>query len=121
MVDQVIKVKARKADPDTSALESENSLVFKLHAKPVSTIQQLPLRLVAQAQLDVDELQDLAARATELVRAAAGFGLKFTVSAELSEDSVPPDSVVAELRRILRQVSPKLMVTRHIAATVFDF
>lgn len=34
MVDQVIKVKARKADPDTSELESElNSLVLKLHAK----------------------------------------------------------------------------------------
>lgn len=77
-------------------------------AKAVSIMPQLPLRFVAQAQLDADELQDLAARATELVRAAAGFGLKFTVSAELSEDSVPPDSVVAELRRILQQISPKL-------------
>ena len=40
------------------------------------------------------------------------------MSAELSEDSVPPDSVVAELRRILQQISGKADLTRNIDATV---
>ncbi|MDQ2843407.1 MAG: DUF499 domain-containing protein [Acidobacteriota bacterium] len=73
---------------------------------------QRPPGISVEADLDVAELQDLAARAPDLVRAAAGMGLRINVRVALGNavgaDRDPPDGAIDGVRTILNEISPKL-------------
>jgi hypothetical protein len=66
--------------------------------------------LVAEAELRLNELQDLADSLATIRQAAVGFDLKFCVRLELSGTSRPPDDVVAKINGLLQEISEKLQL-----------
>ena len=64
--------------------------------------------LVAEAELRLNELQDLADSIASIRQAAVGFDLKFRLRLELSGASRPPDDVVTKLNLLLQDISEKL-------------
>ena len=64
--------------------------------------------LVAEAELRLNELQDLADSIANIRQAALGFDLKFRMRLELSGASRPPDDVVAKINLLLQEISEKL-------------
>jgi hypothetical protein len=76
---------------------------------PISTPPQLaPGMLVAEAELRLNELQDLADSIADIRQAAVGFDLKFRLRLELSGAFRPPDDVVAKINRLLQDISEHL-------------
>jgi hypothetical protein len=67
-----------------------------------------PGMLVAEAELRLNELQDLADSIASIRQAAVGFDLKFRLRLELSGASRPPDDVVTKLNLLLQDISDKL-------------
>jgi len=75
----------------------------------ISTPPQLaPGMLVAEAELRLNELQDLADSIASIRQAAVGFDLKFRLRLELSGASRPPDDVVAKINLLLQDISEQL-------------
>jgi hypothetical protein len=66
--------------------------------------------LVAEAELQPSEIQDLADQVGELKKAAAGLELKFTVRLEISGPGMSDESVVAKLNDLLKAVSDQLQL-----------
>jgi hypothetical protein len=64
--------------------------------------------LVAEAELRLNELQDLSDSIANIRPAALGFDLKFRVRLELSGASRPPADVVAKINLLLQEISEKL-------------
>jgi hypothetical protein len=64
--------------------------------------------LVAEAELRLNELQDLADSLANIRQAAVGFDLKFRLRLELSGASRPHDDVVAKINMLLQDISEKL-------------
>ena len=67
-----------------------------------------PGMLVAEAELRLNELQDLADSIASIRQAAVGFDLKFRLRLELSGASRPPDDVVTKLNLLLQDISDQL-------------
>jgi hypothetical protein len=72
--------------------------------------QPVPGMLVAEAELRLNELQDLADSLATIRQAAVGFELKFRVRLELSGTSRPPDDVVAKINVLLQEISEKFQL-----------
>ena len=70
--------------------------------------QPAPGMLVAEAELRLNELQDLADSIANIRQAAVGFDLKFRLRLELSGASRPHDDVVAKINMLLQDISEKL-------------
>ncbi len=70
--------------------------------------QLTPGMLVAEAELRLNELQDLADSIAHIRQAAVGFDMKFRLQLELSDASRPPDDVVAKINLLLQEISDKL-------------
>ncbi len=64
-----------------------------------------PSRLVTEAALTPDQIQDLGERVADLKRAAAGLDLRFVVRLELPEGAVASPEVRAELATILTGIA----------------
>jgi hypothetical protein len=69
-----------------------------------------PGMLVAEAELRLNELQDLADSLATIRQAAVGFDLKFCLRLELSGASRPLDDVVTKINGLLREISEKLQL-----------
>ncbi len=67
-----------------------------------------PGMLVAEAELRLNELQDLADSIANIRQAAVGFDLKFRLRLELSGLSRPPDDVVTKINLLLQDISAQL-------------
>ena len=67
-----------------------------------------PGMLVAEAELRLNELQDLADSIANIRQAAVGFDLKFRLRLELSGVSRPPDDVVTKINLLLQDISAQL-------------
>jgi hypothetical protein len=63
---------------------------------------------VTSAELRPNEVQDLADSVADLTKAAAGHQLRFVVQVELGGEKMAPDTVVAEVNKVLEKVSAKL-------------
>ena len=74
---------------------------------PIPTPPQ-PGILVTEAELRLNELQDLADSIAGIRQAAVGFDLKFRLQLELSGASRPPDDVVAKVNLLLQDISEQL-------------
>jgi hypothetical protein len=70
--------------------------------------QLVPGMLVAEAELRLNELQDLADSIASIRQAAVGFDLKFRLRLELSGASRPPDDMVAKINLLLQDISEQL-------------
>jgi hypothetical protein len=70
--------------------------------------QLAPGLLVAEAELRLNELQDLADAIANIRQAAVGFDLKLRLRLELSGASRPPDDVVAKINLLLQDISAQL-------------
>jgi hypothetical protein len=70
--------------------------------------QPAPGTLVAEAELRLNELQDLADSIATIRQAAVGFDLKFRLRLELSGPPRPPDDVVAKINLLLQEISAQL-------------
>jgi len=70
--------------------------------------QLAPGMLVAEAELRLNELQDLADSIAYIRQAAVGFELKFRLRLELSGASRPPNDVVAKINLLLQDISDNL-------------
>ncbi len=70
--------------------------------------QPAPSVLVAEADLRLNEIQDLADSIATIGQAAVGFDLKLHLRLELSGASRPPDEVVAKINLLLQDISVKL-------------
>jgi len=64
--------------------------------------------LVAEADLRLNEIQDLADAVANIGQAAVGFDLKLHLRLELSGASRPPDDVVTKINLLLQEISEKL-------------
>jgi hypothetical protein len=64
--------------------------------------------LVAEAELRLNELQDLADSVANIRQAAVGFDLKFRLRLELSGVSCLPDDGVAKINLLLQEISEQL-------------
>jgi len=64
--------------------------------------------LVAEAELQPSEIQDLADVVGELTAAAIGYRLKYRIQIELSGDPTPPETVVEAINKKLAEVSKEL-------------
>jgi uncharacterized protein YoxC len=64
--------------------------------------------LVAEADLRLNEIQDLADAVANIGQAAVGFDLKLHLRLELSGVSRPPDDVVTKINLLLQDISEKL-------------
>jgi len=64
--------------------------------------------LVAEADLRLNEIQDLADSIATIGQAAVGFDLKLHLRLELSGASRPSDEVVAKINLLLQDISVKL-------------
>jgi hypothetical protein len=64
--------------------------------------------LVAESDLRLNQIQDLAEQVAELVKAAVGHDLKFHLRVELGGASRPPDDVIANVNALLREISDAL-------------
>lgn len=60
---------------------------------------------IAEAELRPNEIQDLADQIGEIVRAAVGMELKFHVRIELGGNEKSPDPAIAEINKLLEQIS----------------
>jgi hypothetical protein len=67
--------------------------------------------LVAEADLRLNEIQDLADCIASISQAAIGFDLKFRLRIELSGSSRPPEDVVAKLNLLLQEISDNLKLS----------
>jgi len=67
-----------------------------------------PGALVAEADLRLNEIQDLADSIANIGQAAVGFDLKLHLRLELSGASRPPDDVVAKINMLLQEISAHL-------------
>jgi hypothetical protein len=74
----------------------------------ISTPPLAPGMLVAEAELRLNELQDLADSIASIRQAAVGFDLKFRLRLELSGASRPPDDMVAKINLLLQDISEQL-------------
>src|SRR5437870_2508507 len=70
--------------------------------------QPAPGVLVAEADLRLNEIQDLADAVANIGQAAVGFDIKFRLRLELRGASRPPDDVVAKINLLLQDISEKL-------------
>jgi hypothetical protein len=64
--------------------------------------------LVAEADLRLNEIQDLADSVANISQAAVGFDLKWHLRLELSGAARPPDDVVTKINLLLQEVSDRL-------------
>ena len=64
--------------------------------------------LVAEADLRLNEIQDLADAVANIGQAAVGFDLKFRLRLELRGASRPPDDVVTNINLLLQEISDNL-------------
>jgi len=70
--------------------------------------QPTPGVLVAEADLRLNEIQDLADAVANIGQAAVGFDLKFRLRLELRGASRPPDDVVTKINLLLQEISTNL-------------
>ena len=67
-----------------------------------------PGMLVAEAPIDINEIQNLNEQISDLARAAIGFDLKFHIRVEFGSDPPPPEEAVAKINQLLHEVSEQL-------------
>ncbi len=65
-------------------------------------------QLVASAELQTHELQELADKIAELKSAAAGIDLKFKVQIEMGGESRPPEEAIEQINELLQEISENL-------------
>ncbi len=75
---------------------------------PVTTPK--PGVLMAEAELQTGEIQNLAEVVGDIVKAAAGYDLKFGLRIELGGPTAPPSEVVDKVNKALKEVMPKLQL-----------
>lgn len=76
---------------------------------PSSAQREVPPNIrVAEADLSIGEIQDLADVSGEIQAAAAGHGVRFSVRIELGNGSSLPDDVIKQVTSLLAQVSAEL-------------
>jgi len=63
---------------------------------------------VVRFQLEPDQIQDLAEKLPDLLHAAAGLELRLRLRVELGGDSAPPNDKLAEIQRLLEEISRDL-------------
>ncbi len=75
---------------------------------PESGFSREPGVRYTSADLEVDEIQNLADEVSELVNAAAAYGIRFHLRIEAGADEPLPEGVAARLNEILAAISEKL-------------
>jgi len=73
-----------------------------------STVTSAPGTLVAEAPLQVEEIQDLYDQLGDLVKATVGLNLRFHVRIELGPASRTSDETIDKVNDLLSEVSDKL-------------
>jgi hypothetical protein len=68
--------------------------------------------LVAEAPLEIEEIQNLSDQLSELTKATVGRGPKFHVRIELDAGSPVPVETIARVNALLAEVSEKLRLQR---------
>ncbi len=68
--------------------------------------------LVAEAPLEIEEIQNLNDQLSDLTKASIGLGLKFHIRIELGPASQVSDETVAKMNELLAEVSEKLRLQR---------
>lgn len=81
---------------------------------PTITVKETPKAqsgtLFTEADLQPNEIQDLADQIGEIKKIAVGLDVRFHLRIELSSDSKPNADTIAQINEILREVSDKLML-----------
>jgi len=77
-----------------------------------STVTEAPGMLVADAPLQVEEIQDLYDQLGDLVKAAVGLNLQFRLRIELGPASRVSDETVDRVNALLSEVSEKLRLQK---------
>ncbi|MCL5107378.1 MAG: DUF499 domain-containing protein [Chloroflexi bacterium] len=75
---------------------------------PVTTPK--PGVLVAEAELQTGEIQNLAEVVGDIIKAAAGYDLKFRLTVELGGKTKPPAEVVEKVNTLLKEVAPQFRI-----------
>jgi hypothetical protein len=79
--------------------------------QPPKGIKELkPGLRVAEAVLQIHEIQNLGEQIADLRNAADSHGLKVHVRIELGGDTPPPDDVVARVNAVLKEIADKLQM-----------
>ena len=69
--------------------------------------------LVAEAPLEIEEIQNLNDQISDLTKASVGLALKFHVRIELGPASQVSDETVAKMNELLEEVSDKLRLRKE--------
>jgi hypothetical protein len=64
--------------------------------------------LVAEAELQPNQIQDLAEQVADIKKAAIGLDLKFRIRIELGGVQSPSDEPVVQINQMLEEISDKL-------------
>ncbi len=75
---------------------------------PEPPIKLRPGMFVAEAPIDIYEIQNLSEQISELTRAAAGLDLKFLLRVELGSNPPPSEEAVVKINQLLHEVSEQL-------------
>ena len=67
-----------------------------------------PKHVLAEASLELHQLQDLADNMAEIKKAAAGYNLHFRLRIELEVGVSPPIETIREIKRLLGEIDPNL-------------
>ena len=78
-----------------------------------STVTSAPGALVAEAPLQVEEIQDLYDQLGDLVKATVGLNLQFTLRMELGPAAQVSEERLAKMNELLAEVSDKLRLRRE--------
>ena len=95
---------AADSGPWPCGLAGAQTIKLRQPAEAPPTPAPPPGRLVADAELRPNEIQDLADQIAEVVKAAVGLELRFRVRVELGGDKPPSPEVVAKINELLRAI-----------------
>ena len=114
-IDGAIRARYLETTLDSGAwpcnLNGANAVKLRVPAAAAEVPSQPPVQpvqpgvRVGEAELKLNEIQDLADVAGDLKSAVVGLNLRVTVRIELSGDQPPPDDVVEKVNRVLSSVS----------------
>ncbi|MHB9089950.1 MAG: hypothetical protein ACYC7H_00890, partial [Chloroflexota bacterium] len=115
-IDGALRGRLLELTPDSGAWPCDlagatNLRLREPSSKPEIVIPQVPVKpgtLTASAELQTGEMQDMAEVVGDIVKAAAGYDLKFRLTVELSGKDSPPTEMTTKINALLQKVTPEL-------------
>ncbi len=117
-IDSAVRSRLLEPAPESTAwpcdVGSARSVVFQVPERvsgaPVQTAMPPAGTKAAEAELRINELQELTERLDDLRRAAAGHELRFTLRIEVGGAKPVAEDVARRLNALLAEIAPKLQI-----------